>query len=66
MKITIAQVARDLKQGEQTVRCMIRNGRYPFATAVKRDGSERFTYTIFPRKYAEFIGGQHGREEKEA
>lgn len=53
--MTIKEVAELLGHSPDTIRAGLRMGVYPFGVAFKRDGNEKWTYTIFPQKVKEFI-----------
>lgn len=55
-KITPADVARDLGICVELVRLCIREGKFPFAVAVKVN--ERYSYVIFPELYRRYIAGE--------
>ena len=64
-KLTVTDVAEALGMHPQTVRVFIQYNAYPFAVCVKAPGSSRYTYTIFPAKFQEYIANR-GKGEVEA
>ena len=55
-KMTVEDVARISGHGAQTIRLGLRMGIFDFGTAFKREGSENFTYIIYPEKVYELYG----------
>lgn len=53
--MTIKEVSRLLGKSPDTIRAGLRLGVYPFGVAFKREGHEKWTYTLFPQKVKEFI-----------
>ena len=60
MKISIKQVAEDLKIDPMTVRIMLQLGKLPFGLAYKKPKNQNWSYIIWPAKYYEYIGGNDG------
>lgn len=54
MKITVKDAAKRMGLHEETVRFGLREGRFPFGTAVQM--KNRWNYIIFPRKFEELYG----------
>lgn len=52
--VTVADVAKRLGKSEPVVREYIKLGLFPFAVAMRREGSSQYDYTIFPGKYEEY------------
>ena len=54
-KITPADVAEALGVSSDLVRLFLREGKFPFGTAVKHD--ERYSYIIFPERFRKYLEG---------
>lgn len=52
----IADVAARLNKSQQFVRLCLQRGLFPFGTATKLPGSNRWNYVIFPEKFREYVG----------
>ena len=59
----IEKVARALKVNPTTVRLGLRQGKFPFGTAVKCD--KRYSYILYPLMVKKYLGVDIGRDEKE-
>lgn len=57
MKVTIKDVANALGVSQQTVRVFLQQGKFPFGSAVKPAGKSQWMYVIYPKAFAEYIGG---------
>ncbi|MBQ6945393.1 MAG: hypothetical protein IJN43_13860 [Ruminococcus sp.] len=55
-KMKVEDVARMSGHSPQTIRLGLRLGIFDFGTAFKREGSENFTYIIYPEKVYELYG----------
>ena len=62
-KITPADVARDFGISADLVRLLIREGKLPFATAVKVN--ERYSYVIIPQLYKRYLAGENDHAAQE-
>lgn len=51
MKMTVANVAKDLKKTEQAIREGLKQGIYPFGHAIKYEGSSKWTYPMYEERY---------------
>lgn len=60
----IEDVAKALGQSPSTIRAGLQLGVYPFGTAFKQPGHKTWTYTLYPKKVAEYIG-IYGEDEDE-
>lgn len=54
----IADVAARLNKSQQYIRICLQRGLFPFGTATKLPGSNRWNYVIFPAKFEEYVGGK--------
>lgn len=59
----IEKVARVLGCRSQTVRYGLKQGAFPFGTAVKCD--KEYSYILYPAKVKEYLGVKIGRVEEE-
>lgn len=55
----VKDVAKVLGKSEKTIRDGLQMGVYPFGVAFKPAGSTKYTYTFFPAKLDEYIGGNN-------
>lgn len=62
MKTTIKEVAELLGQSQETIRMGLQLGVYPFGAAFKKPGKKNWTYTIYPAKVREYLGGENGTD----
>lgn len=60
MKITVKDAAKRMGLHEETVRFGLREGRFPFGTAVQM--KNRWNYIIFPKLFEEMVGTERGDE----
>ena len=58
LNVSIAEAANLLGVSQQFLRCGLRQGRFPFGTAVKM--SSVYTYYINREQLMKYIGGKHG------
>lgn len=54
MRITVTQVAHQLKKSPQYIRLMLQQDKLPFGCAIKV--GQRWNYTIYPEKFREYVG----------
>lgn len=52
--MNVNDAAKALGQDPQTIRAGLRMGVFPFGVAFKQPGHRNWTYTIFPKKLAEY------------
>ena len=53
--VPIKEAARLLNKSEQFVRVSLQQGTAPFGFATKKDGNEKYSYHISPKKLYEYI-----------
>ena len=58
-KIKIKDVAEVLGVTPSTIHYALQTGSLPFGVAIKRPDKKKYSYIIFPEKYAEYVEG-HG------
>ena len=52
-RISVEKAAKELNVSPLSLRYALRNGLVPFGTGFKQEGSDRYTYIIWPAKYRE-------------
>lgn len=55
-KITVQQVAELMGIDAQSLRIGLQQDKIPFGTAWKAEGSTKYTYIIYPKKFTEYTG----------
>lgn len=55
-KITVSQAAELMGIDEQSLRVALQQKALPFGSAWKAEGSSKYTYYIYPKKFTEYTG----------
>lgn len=55
-RVTIKEAAEKLGCSQLTIQYALRENLLPFGTAFKREGSTRWTYLIYRKKFEEYVG----------
>lgn len=56
IRVTVDRASKLLGISRLSIQCGLREGKLPFGTAWKNEGSSTFTYLIYPGKFAECLG----------
>ena len=56
-RISVEKAAKELNVSPLSLRYALHNGLVPFGTGFKQEGSDRYTYIIWPAKYREYVSG---------
>lgn len=62
--ITVNEVAKRLGKSPQFIRVCLQKGLLPFGTAVKMPHSNTWSYLIYPKKFADYVGDAHDLEAR--